>query len=67
LGDFKGSPVLVDQFAVLVTAVSGVPMFTDAVPGVGCVKRPSMPARDDILVAVRRLTSAIPMIRVSLE
>jgi len=32
-GDFKRSPVLVNQFAVLVTAVSGVPMFTDAVRG----------------------------------
>ena len=66
-GDFKGSPVLVDQFAVLVTAVPGVPVSVDAVREAGYGKRPSVPARDDTLVAVRRLASALAMIGKCIE
>ena len=62
-GDFKGSPVLVDQFAVLVTAVPGGSRVRRRCSGAGYAKRPSVPARDDTLVAVRQVVSAIQTIR----
>lgn len=60
--DFKKDPLLVDQFAELVSAVPGIPVPIDVVRAAGYSKRPNVPVKEFTHESVRQLASAIASI-----